>query len=235
MQLSDLTLRQAVIEVRHDPAYLLWDRAGQLWSTVNSHYDSLRMITADPNQTVFRLGENTEFAARLEGASLNAILPKRTLLEFADHAKFFFPAHSNILEIEEYSRVGLRLVFSKEYQTYRDASDALLEGGVLRHAENDHFGLSGKPLRPEWALRWEDAGSGVHIRANVDEKKYDFQAPLEWEGPKPEKKPRIKLTYDVDWYKVSPTLVTQMSFPDWIEQCLHLTNRESDHFLEDTK
>jgi hypothetical protein len=65
----------------------------------------------------------------------------------------------------------------------------------------------------------------------VDERKYEFEPPLVWEGPPPEKKDHIALLYDVDWYACAPVLVTQISFADWIRQCIHVVNRDSDNFL----
>jgi len=231
MQLADLGLFQAVAEARFSPAYGLWDRAGRLWSSLKTALPDLRMLNAELNQTVFRLGNNCEFAARLENASISAFKPPRTLTQFSEHADQFFRVLCDVLEIYEYKRVGFRLIFARQFPTIQEASAALLTSKVLRWPEGKHFNHGGDPIRPEWALRWENGGSGIHIRLRVDERKYEFEPPLVWEGPPPEKKELVTLTYDVDSYTLSAVLVTQMSFVDWIRQCVHLVNRDSDAFL----
>jgi len=235
MQLADLTLFEAVVEVRYASAYLLWDRTGDLWAKLDLHFPGLRMLAVQPNQAAFRLGNDCEFTVRLENAVLAGFKPNRTLAQFTEHASYFFPLVVEMLEIAEFDRVGCRLMFTKEYPSAREASEALLQSGVLRWPDGKHFNHSGEPIRPEWAFRWEDGKTGVHIRMRVDERKYDFVPPLVWEGPLPDKKDHIALTYDLDWYTEAPVLVTQISFEDWIKQCIHLTNRDSDEFLEGVK
>ncbi len=235
MQLADLTLFHAAVEVRYPPAYLLWDRSGHLWSKLGLQFQGLRMLAAQPIETLFRLDSDVQFAARLENAALDAFKPNRTLTQFCEHAGRFFPLVVEMLEIAEFSRVGCRLMYTKEYPSVEEASAALLECGVLKWPEGKHFNHSGKPVRPEWAFRWADGETGVHIRLRVDERKYDFVPPLIWEGPLPDKKDHVALTYDVDWYTEAPVLVTQLLFEDWIHQCVHLTNRDSDAFLGGVK
>lgn len=217
--------------MRYAPAYLLWDHSGCLWSRLSLQFEGLRTIAAEPNQTLFRMGNDFEFAARLENASLSAFKPNRTLTQFTECAGQFFSLLSETLDLAEFSRVGCRQIFTREYPSHEDASRALLESGVLKWPVGKHFNHSGEPIRPEWAFRWEEGGSGVHLRLRVDERKYDFDPPLVWEGPDPVKKDRIALMYDVDWYTTAPVLVTQMSFADWIKQCVHVVNRDSDAFL----
>jgi hypothetical protein len=106
MQLADLTLFQSVVEVRYASAYLLWDRSGELWSKLRLRLQGLRMISAEPNQTVFRVADAFEFGVKLESASLNAFRPNRTLTQFCEHAGEFFPLASEMLEVAEFSRVG---------------------------------------------------------------------------------------------------------------------------------
>jgi hypothetical protein len=235
MELVDLTLFHAVLEIRYAPAFLLWDRSGLLWNKLSVDFEGLRMLQAEPNQTVFRLGNDFEFAARIENASLSAFHPNRTLNRFGELAAKYFQLLSETLELAELSRVGCRLIFSKEYPTQEDASAALLGSKILRFPEGKNFNQGGEPIRPEWALRWESGGNGVHVRLRVDERKYDFEPPLVWEGPRPEKKTHVALTYDVDWYTCAPVLVTQISFEDWIKQCIHVVNRDSDAFLSAKK
>jgi hypothetical protein len=235
MQLADLNLFHAVVEVRYAPAYPLWDRTGSLWAKLDLHFPGLRMLGVQPNLAAFRLGNDFEFTVGLESAVLSAFKPNRTLAQFGEHANYFFPLVVEMLEIAELSRVGCRLMYTKEYPSAEEASEALLESGALKWPEGKHFNHSGRPVRPEWAFRWEDGETGVHIRLRIDERKYDFVPPLVWEGPLPDKKDHIALTYDVDWYTGAPVLVTQISFDDWIKQRIHLTNRDSDEFLEGVK
>ncbi|MFN0169512.1 MAG: hypothetical protein ACKV22_24080 [Bryobacteraceae bacterium] len=231
MQLADLTLFQAVVEVRYSHAYLLWDRSGQLWSDLTFRFAGLRMLEAQPNNIVFRLGQEFELSTRLDVASIIAFRPNRNLKQFTDHADYFLRKVSELLEINEYSRIGCRLIFAKDFPTVQEASRELLASGVVVWPKGRLFNRSSDPIQPEWAMRWEEGGAGVHVRLRVEERKYDFEPPLVWEGAPPGKKEVTSLTFDVDWYTRAPVLITQLSYVDWIKQCIHAIHRDSDAIL----
>jgi hypothetical protein len=149
VQLADLTLFSAAVEVRYAPGYLLWDRTGNLWAKFDLYFPGLRMLLVQPNQALFRLANDFEFTVGLESAMLTAFKPKSTLAQFSEHAGYFFPLVVEMLEIGEFSRVGCRLMYTKEYPSAEDASTALLDSGVLRWREGKHFNHSGRPVRPE--------------------------------------------------------------------------------------
>jgi hypothetical protein len=93
MQLADLTLFHAVVEVRCAPAYPLWDRAGSLWAKLDLHFPGLRMLGVQPNLAAFRLGNDFEFTVGLESTVLSAFKPNRTLAQLKRARRLFFPAY----------------------------------------------------------------------------------------------------------------------------------------------
>jgi hypothetical protein len=50
---SDFQIDTATIELRYDPALLLWDKSGAIWTEVLSYFPELRLQTAAPLQQVF--------------------------------------------------------------------------------------------------------------------------------------------------------------------------------------
>lgn len=230
MTFADLTLFSASVEARYPDASMLWDRSGLFWSRLSAKLGELKRIQAQPNETVFRLGRQFELAARIQNAQVYAFRPDKTLGEYGQVTDKFFRTLVDVLEISEYSRVGCRLLFAREFPSIRAASDAVLETGRLKWPQGQYFNKTGTPVHPEWAFRWEDNNTGVHLRLRVEERKYEMDPPLVWEGDF-KNKDTIAVTYDIDWYTRARVLVTQMSYADWINQCLHAVHRDSDQFL----
>lgn len=230
MTFAELKPFQAVLEVRYADAFSLWDRAGMLWTRLAKKYENLERIQAQPTETIFRLGKSFELAAKLDGASVVAFKPEKNLTEFIQLTDVFFRIVAEILEISAYNRVGCRLIFTKDFSSIQAASAAILATGLLKWPEGQQFSKTGTPVQPEWALRWEDENRGVHLRLRVDERKYEIKPPLVWEG-KYESTTSTEVSWDVDWYTRKRVLVTQMSYSEFIGQCVHAVRRDSDHFL----
>lgn len=55
---------------------------------------------------------------------------------------------SSILELSEFTRVGLRMIYWKVFPTNEDAAAEVLKFGFLKIPEGRHFGVSGLPLNP---------------------------------------------------------------------------------------
>lgn len=193
MTLADLDLFQAVIEVRYAQACALLDKAGELWTRLALELGELRMLSAVPAETVFRLGSEYELAVKLETASIHAFKPDRTLGGFAKNADLFYRSVVELVQIPQFSRVGFRLVYSRDFPTVEEASAVALSSPILNAPQGRHFNQAGRPLKPEWALRWEDGHNGIHTRLRIDEWKYEFLPPLVWEGPASVKKETVSV------------------------------------------
>jgi len=228
MELSEFKLFQASVEARFPEAYMLWDRAGALWAKAAEKFENLKMHTATPNQTVFRSAQ-VEFSVSLDRASCSEVNPNKNLNPFTESTHAFFRIVNEALDLHEYSRIGFRLIYVQKFDTYEQALESLNAVKILNTPPRvfNHTGAPGA----EWTLRWKDEKQGTTVQLHIDERKHDFQAPLDWEGPKPETASQFRLLYDVDRYVHARTLVTQMSFEDWIKQMIHIINRDSDKLL----
>src|SRR5215475_2364165 len=135
---SDLSMRQAILELRTLPTYLHWDHAGSLWTEMLRRYPTLVLAQAEPTKTIFALERKYIFSVQMEGIgadthtniTLTAHKPPPTLKEFGGMAKIFVQIAQEYLGISEYIRAGLRLIFFKDFPSLEEASGALLSTGL---------------------------------------------------------------------------------------------------------
>jgi hypothetical protein len=237
--LSQFCLNQANFELRTAPNFLHWDRAGAIWTEVVSRLPGLKLQQGEPNKTAFSLGNKYVFSAFLDNSGLaphttilgTAYRPNRSMKEFGELLRIFVEIVQRELEIADYTRIGLRLIFTKEFGNRELASKALLKTNLLSVPLGPHFGIDGSAILPEYSVRWEDGKKGVTVRCKVEGLKWEFTPPFDWEGIESSSKESNRLTFDIDYYTLAPVAVGQFGVVEWIDNVLHLINRDSDKFL----
>jgi hypothetical protein len=237
--LSDFSLGQAHMELRTTPKFLHWDRAGSVWTEMLSKNPRLTFVQGEPNKTAFSLDNKYLFSTYLESASSTphtnilgtAHNPHRSLKEFSDLLKVFIDIVQERLMIDEYTRIGLRLIYYKSYPDKEAASQALLSTNLVSVPEGAYFGIKGSPTLPEYSIRWEEGKRGVSIRFRVESFKYELTPPLEWQDIEPVSKQHNRLAYDLDYYTIGTVAPGQFNVIEWISQGLHMVNRDTDKFL----
>jgi len=234
LDLSDFQLEQAVFEARYALAYLHWDRAGAIWTEARTKWPGLQLSQAEPAGTQFTLENRYALSVSLDKATAVDHRPDRVLKSFVELLEDFVELITRRLEITDYSRIGLRLIFMKQYPDQEAASFALLSTNILRIPEGPRFGIDSPPILPEYAVRWEGKATGTTVRMKAEGRKYGFDPPLDWKEVSPVHKEEYYLKFDIDYYTVASVAVGQFSAKDWIDQALHFIRRDSKAFLGGT-
>jgi hypothetical protein len=237
MRYADLELERATVEIRYARAYLLWDRAGLLWRTLEDKWPDLGSIEANPAKSVFRLDTDEasyELVVELDAARVIGHRPKPNLKEFSEIVSEFFRAVSNSLALCEFNRIGFRTISVFPTKTMEEATDITCGLALLRIPEDKTFGFERKEVAPEIVLHLK--GEEVAARVKVAGERTVFE--VTWPPgirEKPISRMEFRVVYDVDYYTLNRVDVAQIGFVEWIPNAYRLIKRDSDVFLKRTE
>lgn len=229
LQFTDFTLKRMTFEFRYDPAYLLWDRGGQIWAQAKQQWPDIICKTAQPNQTHFSIKDKFELNIELEKSFIIAYRPD--LNELVVHHDYFLNLVRKSLEISSYNRLGGRFVFEKIFKNKNAACEAFLSSNMIKFPKGKHFGIDGKVAAPQCVFKWEDDNIGVRGSLQAASRKVEIDMPPEIEGIDPIKVENDLVLLDIDYYTKAPTNPGQFRVADWINQTFHLIKRDSHIFL----
>jgi hypothetical protein len=157
--------------------------------------------------------------------------PKPDLNEFSDYCEAFTSIARTSLELKEYSRLGFRVLYERQFDNRCAAGESMAECVTLPVLVGRHFNVQGGTLQPEFALRWEGQSVGVLARLAVQTRKIDFDAPLGVGELTPVHLEQNLLALDVDYYTLASIAIGQFKAPDWIQQAYRLIKRDIAQFL----
>lgn len=231
IELSNLKLISASFEIRYDNAYLLWDRSGFVWSTIKSIYPNIEPQHAEPNLSNFVLDDRFQFSVKIDRVAVIDQTPKSSLNDFMEIADGFTKSVVECLEISEYTRLGLRLVYNKFFPNRESAANFLIESGMMVVPEGKHFNIEGKVFFPQYGLAWEDDNFGLNTKLKVQNRKVELKVPSGIEEVAPFNIEKPEFQYDIDYYTLNRIKKGQLNVNEWINQIYHLIKRDSSIFL----
>lgn len=231
MNLDDFVLERGIFQFKYAPSYLVWQNSGGVWNDVSVKWPKLKRRRVDSEVSAFTLDNKYDFALALESASIDCQLPTSDLADFIEKVAFFVHSITEHLDIHEYSRVGLRLLYRRFYEDKDGASKGFFETKLLSLPEGPHFGIKGSFSFPEFACRWETESMGATIRVKAEGRKIDFDPPAMIPELTAIHDEKFAVVYDVDFYTNGLLTVGQFRTEDWIKNALHLVRRDSRKFL----
>jgi hypothetical protein len=231
LALDDFVLEKVAFETRHRSAYLLWDKAGVIWTKAAKRWPKLdpKPSHIEPAKITFRFG--TDLEASVEIGSALAIGHYPNLKEFGEFTEEFVRLVTHELQVEDYSRVGLRFTYFLLFKTKESAAAALLNSGLLRLPAGKHFSIDGKVTFPKAAFRWEGESLGALVRLEAEGRKLDFDPPMGVKELPSVHEEKFGIVLDIDYYTIASTGVGQLHIGEWISQVSHLVRRDSKAFL----
>ncbi|MBZ5625245.1 MAG: hypothetical protein LAQ69_42075 [Acidobacteriia bacterium] len=230
LTLEDLDFTQFSFELRFVHSYLLWDRAGRIWQETTRLLPKATVTNAAPNKIVMKDGP---VELNVEPDRVGIQLFDRELLKgIPAVAAEFTQMVSSILELSEFTRVGLRMIYRKVFPTKGGAAAEIMKFGFLRIPEDRYFGVAGLPLYPEITFRKEEGSKGFSIRIKAEAIEYKLELPYFWHKvAKSVSEVHETVTFDLDSYVQGTILLSQIAFEDWITQTLHVIRRDANGFL----
>ena len=234
MTLDSFHLRQAVFEARFAAAFILWDRAGSIWTQMLAKYPALKNTEGSPARTIFRLGDGYELVVEIDKLSVRAHRPNEpALLEMGELANHLVAACVEKLNLSDFTRLGLRTIYGREYETEAAAAKEMLELKLLRVPERAPFVAEATVSTPEYAIRCENKATGALVRIKSESQIIRAEFPFAWAGELLTTKEESGLVFDVDYYTRLEVGVGQLNPAEWLAQSLRIVRRGSRDLLEE--
>jgi len=224
--------------LRFDESFLLWDRAGALWSEVAAAFPDLKRQHVEPARVVFAsIGAPVERELTVEIGRMGFVEynPDRQLKRFAEAVDRFVEIVKSQLRPDQYQRTGLRTIFRKEFEGPEEAAEPLLAMGFhqVLVAPEKLFGVPGPSIQPELSLRREDGKNGFAIRLKAETQRIELPPIPGWpELALPIAKTRHWLLLDVDCYIQTAISVDALATEEWILQTVHVIKRDCAQLLD---
>jgi hypothetical protein len=229
LHFEDLGILSAAFETRFDEALLMWDRAGTLWDQVTKVVPDLKRQHVEPSKVVFSSQNRQELELTAELGRLGVVehRPDKKLQRFSEIVTKFSDLASSVLELTQYSRVGLRLIFDKQFPTQEAAAESLMSTEIIKASSTVQFGISSPLVQPECSFRREDGKNGFSVRLKAETVKFEFTPAPGWsEFADTISQVKHRVLLDIDCYLQAPVPVERMRFMDWIAQTFHIIKRD---------
>ena len=228
---DDFKTSSVTCELRYPNAYLIYDHTGSIIRQSQEHFTEFKNLAPSPQVTTWASDEGT-FSLEIGVSRFTGGRVNKNWEGFAKQCKSFFDVVTRLLEIEVFTRVGLRYVAKREFKTLDDAKAALASLMLANLDPTRRFNSSESPT--EVLFRWEDAEIGAFFRLKAETADIKVVVPPELDGfVTAVDKKAIGLTLDMDYYTTAPVEREQWRAEEWVGQRLRLIRKEANGILED--
>jgi len=230
--LESFNLHAAAFELRHEPAFLHWDRAGAIWYDMAAKFPALKNIQAQPGITVFQIGNSYQLTVELNKLTVRASRPADSLQVMGDLTNRLVEVCAFHLKYTDFLRVGLRTIYHRDYDSLTLATEAFLGLSLIRSPQKAPFVSNGKPTTPEYTLGWENDDVGATVRVKGERRGVQYDVPFGWESSEPKNEERFSLIFDVDYYTKASVALSQLRPSEWMTQAFRTIHRGARDILE---
>lgn len=233
IEFSQFKVRQGTLELRYSPAFLLWDRAGTIWQELHKRYPELRANVTQPSQQVMKVDNSSDAALQINTCNVTTAYPPTGFENFKLLAARFFQIVIATLEIETLERIGLRIIFERQFATREEAADFAFNLTKYRPGKSKYLGIDGRAVDFDYAIRWEGEARGCMARIKTAQFKLDVEIPAGFEGVNSVHKEITIVNIDVDYYTLLQTHVGKFDGPTLIDDWYRLIRRDVPELLHD--
>jgi hypothetical protein len=235
INLNDFTPLSAVFEVRYAPAFRIWDRSGALWNRIADTFPAISTKQAQPNQVLVRLAPNIDAAVGVEQSVISALKPDSSLDRLKAAAGAVLPAMIDLFEIDQFTRIGLRLMFVKRFPERDGAVEFLANCVPIPQPRGKIMNVDGRLLDPQIAFRWESQTTGFQLRLLANQQQLNMELPAEYQHIMPAAKDLIlnQALIDIDYYVHSQVSADQFRADELIDNWLRAIKRDIGKVLND--
>lgn len=224
LSLSDFKVDRQIFEARFPQSLLLWDRAGEMWTSISRNFENLKMVSAVPNNTQF---ETESFYLVVEPVLLRIVAKDdRSFDEFEKHANSFFRIVVDSLEIELFERLGIRTMWAKQFPTMSEASEALRSLDIFRKFKGESFGFEAPSATFDAKTTWEDRHNGAMLGLRTEKRRVEPQVPWEVRSQLSiSTEERHLFIVDVDYHTVPKLQRDQIDVKEWISSSQRIVKK----------
>ncbi|VTU28802.1 hypothetical protein H6CHR_03065 [Variovorax sp. PBL-H6] len=221
---QDFQISQLTLQFNYPPAYLLWDRAGELTRKVSVLWPGWKLEKAEAG-SVQALAKNARVQMGLDMSYVIVTGPKG--FGAAEQIAKTIQLWTSILELETIDKIGTRAIFQKKYADRESAHKAYLAMNLVNWPPRRVFDCAvDSPLNGGSAhLQFEDDQALTIVR--VSPQQVAIEIPAQEEFPEIEGKKVVdRVIVDVDRQTKKPIDAARFSAPDWLKGYQHLLNRD---------
>jgi hypothetical protein len=227
LNLDQFTPWTATFEVRYDTAFLFWDHSGSIWAEVKKRYPEATVEQAAAAQVRVTIDDRTSAGASVDNALFTISNPKNDLRELHSLSEVLFPPLFRYLDISSLTRVGLRVIYGKHFNSRKDAADFVAALSPIPKLKGKYLNVDGIVFDPEMYFKYEGEALGFSIRLKSQQNTFNLTVPIEFQDVLKEKKAdRHFATLDIDYYAHGTILVTSFDASALIDGWLHVIRRD---------
>ncbi len=231
LDLGQFKLQRAILEIRFDAAYLLWDRAGAISGSLQKLFPNLKVPSANPAQQRFKLNDNTQLSVELDKANIVSFFPPTNLDVFREAAGKVMPIIIDVLDRKTLTRIGFRVFYEKKFATKSEAAQYVVQCMPSLQRTGKHFNIEGEVRDPSFTLRWEGETTGCLVALQAVHAKLEVDVPSDWGEITPINEEKSYAQLDADMYAHSSTPTAKFNAPALIENWYKIVRRDVGGFL----
>ena len=238
LDFGDFSLDRALLEVRYDFAFPMWDRSGLVGDALRSTFGPLELREANPSKIQAEVRESLMCTVENEKSVITEHNPEGRFEDFRVISADFVDIVRDIFEIDTYVRAGARLFYMNHFDDKRTASNEISESNVIEvpNTEGPNFDVSGPINEVNYSYRYEGEGKGVSVSMKTVSKELSAKPPIQvrhWEGLNNAEMnaQRVGLQLDIDRYTTSPTNSDSFGADRWLEDTRRFIRRDISPFL----
>jgi hypothetical protein len=238
LSFNDLKLEQVVFELRFPMAYLYFDIAGSLWEEVTKALPGTFAIdTFEANGSTITLNDKFQISIGVDSLGVIGYFPNKSLKDFTDILDIVYTIAIERLKIESIIRVGLRLIFIKEYESLKTLGEMLCLLPCIKIPDGITFGSEDESILPSANIRVEDKVKGRLFRVSGSIRSFTVDLPIVDVAEKGQRvtqgQRKIVFVFDVDTFTKITIPIGQLSIIDWIKQSYESVKDTSPNFFKE--
>jgi hypothetical protein len=189
-------------------------------------YPGMRAVETSPNKIHINVSDSLIAQMGLELSFCAAVLPKSDLGDLTNFASVMFAHVVQELDVDAFTRIGLRLVYDRRFESRKEAAEFVLSQTPLPRLRGKRMGVEGTQLDPEIAVRYEGETTGFHVRLKSEEVTMSSTPPAEFRDALPANVVRSFGVLDVDYYALGVTSAASFNAAAIIESWSHVLRRD---------
>lgn len=227
INLDELKLISATLEVRYAPQFAVWDRSGAIWTEVSQSYPSIRHKQAEPNSVTVELEDKLSALISIDRAHVTSQLPGAGLPKLKEATDAIITAFVKYVPVQFYTRIGMRLIYQKVFRGREEAADYVLSVVDVESPSRKIMNIAGRRLDPIYAMKWEGDALGVSIKLSASQSRLDAEFPVEFaSSASPVEATLNQALLDIDYYSHAQLSVDQLVPSELIENWLRVIKRD---------
>lgn len=232
---KDFRLEQIAFEVRYNYVNYYPDKLLQFWEDIQNQLAGQFIPLKEEESTIVNYNDKFEIRVSADRFAVIQFFPDSSIKELLKVSQVFFDTTIKMFEIKEVKRIGLRSIYTKDFDNPSDVAEALYQTPYINYPDDLYLIKNRIPIIPNLSLGWQDEEKGISYRLNGKSEIVGFTLPLRLvasgDFPKKIEKTYNQIVLDIDVYVHKPILPGQFFLDEWINQAYNTVRKEGVKFF----